>query len=131
MSKKIKNSKSAKLVFPISVVTPVAHFLSGKLHDLQEKKRDIDKEDPFKDNSRVMDNASPDAEAAEQFGHAKSSAIKQEIDRKIVQVRKALTQIKLGKYGVCEDCGNLIDTDRLVIYPEATRCVSCEKKREK
>ena len=46
-------------------------------------------------------------------------------------MRKALTRIRFGKYGLCERCGKFIDTDRLMIMPETTLCVECEKKREK
>ena len=45
-----------------------------------------------------------------------------------VQIRKALTRVRLGTYGTCEDCGKMIDTDRLMIYPEATLCVACTAK---
>jgi DnaK suppressor protein len=98
---------------------------------LEKRKKDIESEDPFKDTSRIADNASPDADAAEQFGHARTTAIKEQLDRKIVQTKKAMTKVKLGTYGICENCGNMIDTDRLMIYPEATLCIKCEKKQEK
>ena len=78
-----------------------------------------------------MDNAAPDTEAEEQYGHARVSAIKDELNRKASQIEKALKRLKAGRYGQCEDCGKMIDTDRLAIFPEATMCVSCEKKREK
>ena len=78
----------------------------------------------------MIDNASPDTDAAEQFGHARASAIKEQLDRKIIQTKKALSMVKIGKYGICEDCAKMIDTDRLMIYPEATLCASCQKKRE-
>ncbi|OGM30165.1 hypothetical protein A2630_03020 [Candidatus Woesebacteria bacterium RIFCSPHIGHO2_01_FULL_44_10] len=109
--------------FPASLVAPVAGFLRDQLKKLERRKADIKEEDPFSNESRVTDNAAPDTEAEEQFGHARTSAIREQIDRKIIQTRKALTRIKLGKYGVCEKCGEMIDTDRLMIYPEATRCV--------
>jgi RNA polymerase-binding transcription factor DksA len=38
--------------------------------------------------------------------------------------------VKLGKYGICEKCGKMIDTDRLAINPEATTCIDCEKDKE-
>jgi DnaK suppressor protein len=117
--------------FPANVVEPVAQFLQARLTDLKKRKEKIEKEDPFSDTSRVLDNASPDTDAAEQFGHAKTSAVKQQITKSIIQTRKALTRVKIGKYGICEDCGQMIDTDRLMIYPEATLCVKCMKKREK
>lgn len=117
--------------YPKKLLEPIASFLGDQLKRLERRKNDIEKEDPFVDTGRLSDNASIDSDAAEQFGHARVSAIKSEIDRKMVQTKKALSMINIGKYGVCEWCGNMIDTDRLMIYPDATLCVSCEKKREK
>lgn len=116
--------------FPARVLAPVNHFLTSKLKTLEKRKKEISSEDPFKDTSRILDNASPDTDAAEQFGHARTMALKTEINRKIIQVRKALTRIKIGKYGICEECGQMIDTDRLVAFPEATLCTKDAKKRE-
>jgi len=125
------NIKTSAPKFPSSVLIPVSEFLSAKLNVLKKRKKEISNQDPFKDMARVDDNAAPDIEADEQYGHARTSAIKTEIGRGIVQVRKALTRIKLGKYGICEVCGNMIDTDRLVIYPEATLCAKDSRRNEK
>lgn len=126
-----KKSKRSPITFPANLLEPVSHFLMGRLKDLERRKKDIEEEDPFKDTTRLLDNASPDTDAYEQFGHARISAIKERLDRRIIQIRKALTRIRIGKYGICEDCGKMIDTDRLMIYPEATLCASCQAKREK
>jgi RNA polymerase-binding transcription factor DksA len=117
--------------FPAKLIAPIGIFLKSKLKKLERRKKEIEEEDPFANSSRVSDNASPDTEAAEQFGHARTVAIKEQYDRKIIQTKKALTRIKLRKYGICEDCGQMIDTDRLVVYPEATLCARCKKKKEK
>ncbi|QQG41441.1 MAG: TraR/DksA C4-type zinc finger protein [Candidatus Woesebacteria bacterium] len=117
--------------FPASVLTPVAQFLQGRLKTMEKRKKEISKEDPFKDLSRVNDNAAPDIEADEQFGHARTSAIKTELNRGMVQIRKALTRVRIGKYGICEECGQMIDTDRLIAFPEATLCAKDARKREK
>lgn len=126
-----KNIKARGFKFPSKILAPIGIFLKHKLAKLEKQKREIDSEDPFNNPSRITDNASPDTDAAEQFGHARTSAIKEQLDRRIIQTKKALTRIKIGKYGMCEICGKMIDTDRLVIYPETTVCVSCERKREK
>jgi RNA polymerase-binding transcription factor DksA len=133
MNKKTEKSKTKKenLKFPANILAPVGRFLKERLSLLQRRKKEIEEEDPFKDPSRLLDNASPDTDAAEQFGHARASAIKKELAKKIVQTRKALKRTKGGKYGICEDCGKMIDTDRLAIYPEATLCAKCQAKREK
>ncbi|MEK7497427.1 MAG: TraR/DksA C4-type zinc finger protein [Patescibacteria group bacterium] len=130
MKKKVK-VESKIPTFPMSLLIPIGSFLSGQLKKLEGNKKKITEEDPFANEARTGDNAAPDTEAEEQFGHARTLAIKEQLDRKIVQTRKALTRIKIGKYGICENCGKMIDTDRLVIFPEATLCVSCEKKKEK
>jgi len=130
MRDKPKNEKQT-LRFPANILAPIGKFLQERLASLQRRKKEIEKEDPFKDTSRLLDNASPDTDAAEQFGHARASAIKKELNKNIIQTKKALIRTKKGKYGICEDCGKMIDTDRLAIYPEATLCAKCQAKREK
>ena len=117
--------------FPQNIIDPIKKFLHMEEQKLTNQKARLEKEDPFSDTKRVLDNASDDDEAAEQFGHANTEGLKREVDRKLIQIRKALTRIKIGKYGTCEKCGNMIDTDRLMIVPEATVCVKCEKQKEK
>lgn len=123
--------KKESIQFPQKLVMPVAEFLRDQLVRLQVNKRKVAETDPFKSESRVTDNAALDTEAEEQFGHAMTSAMKTELNRRIIQTRRALARIKIGKYGICESCGNMIDTDRLMIYPEATKCINCERKRTK
>ena len=129
MAKKEENEKQP-LRFPANLVAPIAGILRSSLKKLEFRKKEISIEDPFTDKSRVLDNASPDTDAEEQFGHARTSAIREQIDRQMIQTRKALTRIKIGKYGICEDCSDMIDTDRLMAYPEATLCKGCKAKRE-
>ncbi len=126
-----KTKIDSQVKYPDEVLKPVKEHLIGRLFGLEKRKKELQEEDPFKDNSRLEDNAAMDADAEEQVGHMKVSAMRQAIDRSIIQVRKALSQLKFGRYGVCERCGKMIDTDRLVIMPETTVCIDCEKKREK
>jgi RNA polymerase-binding transcription factor DksA len=133
MASKISEDNSNKknvLQYPAEILEPVKKYLSEKLWGLEKRKKEISAEDPYNDRNRLEDNAA-DADAAERIGHMQVSAIRQSIDRSIIQVRKALTRIKVGHYGVCEKCGKMIDTDRLMVAPETTLCIDCEKKREK
>ena len=118
------------LMFPARLLSPVGTFLQNRLRSLQEKKKKIEKEDPFKDTTRILDNASPDTDAAEQFGHARVLAIRKSISISIIQTRKALSRLRIGKYGICEECGKMIDTDRLIVYPDATLCAEDAAKKE-
>ena len=119
------------ITFPAKGLEPIKHFLAREERRLEKRKKALTKVDPFEDVRRLSDNAAPDADAAEQVGHERASAMKKQIDRKLIQVRKALARIKIGKYGICEKCGKMIDTDRLMVIPEATVCVKCKKKKEK
>lgn len=117
--------------FPAKLIAPIKDFLSKEERRLKKRKADLDKEDPFEDVRRVTDNAATDTDALEQFGHERTQALKKEVDRKLIQIRKAMSQIKIGRYGTCEKCQKMINTDRLMVMPEATLCIKCEKKKEK
>lgn len=115
--------------FPLSVLKPIQKFLTREEKELEKRKKTLEKEDPFADSSRLIDSAAPDADAAEQFGHSRIEALKHEIDRRLIEIRKALSKIKIGSYGTCEECGEMIDTERLMVKPEASKCIECEKKK--
>lgn len=43
----------------------------------------------------------------------------------------ALSKLKEGSYGICEDCGSVISEERLRVMPHAVLCVECQEQREK
>jgi DnaK suppressor protein len=45
-------------------------------------------------------------------------------------IAKALKAIENGTYGACQDCGNPIAEKRLLLYPNATRCITCQEASE-
>ena len=119
-----------KIKFPRKILKPIENFLHQKEDRLKKQKAELKKEDPYTDTSRVNDNAASDAEAAEESGHERITALRKEIDKALIEIRKTLTRIRLGKCGTCEKCGQMIDTDRLAIKPTATACIKCEKKKK-
>ncbi|MCH7951441.1 TraR/DksA C4-type zinc finger protein [Patescibacteria group bacterium] len=114
--------------FPARILRPLRNYLLAAQKRLERRRHNIVAEDPFSDSSRVNDNAASDTDAAEISGHDRAEALRNEVDRGLITVRKALTKIKLGKYGQCERCKKMIDTDRLAVNPTAELCMSCEKK---
>lgn len=115
--------------FPSSVLAPIRKYFLHEQQKLLKRKDDLRKEDPFEDEGRVDDNADIGMEAREQWGHQRVEALGKEVDRTLVRIRKALTRIKIGKYGICESCGVMIDTDRLAVNPMADLCMSCQQKQ--
>ena len=48
------------------------------------------------------------------------------LDQNREQVERALERLREGAYGICEDCGRRIPSERLKYQPAATRCVECQ-----
>jgi len=46
-------------------------------------------------------------------------------------VESALQRLAQGRYGLCADCGVVINPARLLLSPIATRCVACAAKLER
>jgi RNA polymerase-binding transcription factor DksA len=123
-----ENNKKIKRL-PARLLESIKVFLESELLKLKRTQKDLKKADPFSDESRTNEN-SLEEDLDEQINHFDSEIKVKFLTKRMVQLRKALTRLKLGKYGVCEVCGKLIDTERLSINPEATTCVKCEKEKE-
>jgi len=136
LTKKIafKDGKVGKTVgqvisFPMKILQPLIDYLKKEEKRLTKAEKNLEKEDPFNDVTRVDDNA-VDTDVVEQVEHERVSALKMSINRSLISVRKTLTRIKLGKYAICEECNKMIDTDRLAIKPTADYCMKCAIKLE-
>lgn len=119
-----------KISFPSTVLAPIARFLRGEAKKLKTSRKELKNQDPFILGNRDDDN-SVDADVAENVEHDRAYALRRQVNRSIVAIRKTLTRIKLGKYGICASCGKMIDTDRLAIKLTAEYCIDCEKRKEK
>ncbi len=56
------------------------------------------------------------------------------IDRHVAQIRDieaTHARIKDGSFGVCIDCRGEIGFERLLAYPTAKRCFTCQRQHEK
>ena len=124
-----KENKKTILSFPSRLLLPIKVFLEKNLITLKRRKKQLKKNDPFFAENRANEN-SFEEDLDEQIGHFDSEVKARFLSREIVQFRKALTRMKIGKYGTCEKCSKMIDTDRLAVQPEATTCIKCSKKAE-
>lgn len=115
--------------FPSRLTKGIEAFLHHKLIDLKKKEKSLKENDPFSDQQRTGNN-SLEEDVDEQIGRFETEVKINFIKKQIVEVRKALTRLKIGKYGICEKCQKMIDTDRLAVEPDTTLCVNCAKERE-
>jgi RNA polymerase-binding transcription factor DksA len=121
---------SKKTFFPTQLLKPLVAYLKGERKKLKETKKELKKVDPFVTGNRDSDN-SVDSDVAENVEHDRAFAMRTQVAKSLIAIRKTLTRIKLGKYGICVSCGKMIDTDRLAVTPTAEYCMECAKKAEK
>ena len=100
----------------------------------QERKLVLEKERLAKESlaARPEIGSTPSAEFVEQATEGLNQerlAVEQGIlEKLLMETRLALSKFKIGKYGICENCGKPIDRSRLKIYPQARYDLDCEKK---
>ena len=58
-----------------------------------------------------------------------STAAARSIATTLAEVDRALEKVDEGTYGLCDDCGQLIASERLEAMPSATLCVTCSARR--
>jgi len=123
------NNNKERLSFPAKLLKPIGRFLEEEIRKLTKTKKSVENDDPFLDIDRDKQN-SVEAEVDEQVGRLHSEVKSKFINRQIVQMKRALSRVRKGNYGICETCHQMIDTDRLAIKPDATVCVKCERAKE-
>jgi DnaK suppressor protein len=124
----MENNK--RISFPAQILKPLVSYLKGEQKKLKEAKKELKEVDPFVSGNRDADN-SVDSDVAENVEHDRAFAMRRQVSKSLVAIRKTLTRIKLGKYGICAGCGMMIDTDRLAVTPTADMCLKCAQKAEK
>lgn len=50
--------------------------------------------------------------------------------KELAETAAALEKVADGRYGVCESCGEAIGYARLLAYPSARRCLTCQQAAE-
>ncbi len=117
-----KNPMKMKLSLPKSYLEKMKKRLRAQDKQLAAEQELLIKEDPYFAPGRTESNEYLD-DVAEDIDKEGNELSLSRVRVFRMQVRKALARIKLGKYGLCEVCGDPIGKARLDAYPEATTCV--------
>lgn len=64
--------------------------------------------------------------ATETEEYVDNLGLEDNLEKHLKDVNDALQEIEEGKYGVCKNCGQEIDIERLKAYPEARTCIKCK-----
>ncbi|HLD96244.1 MAG TPA: TraR/DksA C4-type zinc finger protein [Patescibacteria group bacterium] len=124
----VNKNKAGKLV-PARLLDKARKDLTAQENRLAQEKERLGKESLV---SRPEVGSLPSAEFVEQATEGLSQeriAVEQGIlEKLLMETRLALSKMKIGKYGICENCGQPIERSRLKVYPQARYGLDCEKK---
>lgn len=87
---------------------------TGVLDDYETKFSDIGKDEG--------ENASEVEEYADNL------ALENTLEKELKKINNALERMADGTYGICKNCGEMIDIERLKAYPAAQNCIKCKQK---
>ena len=69
-------------------------------------------------------------DATEAFEQSKGLSLQHTVRHQLTEVHDALRRFDEGVYGVCEQCGQVIDWARLEALPAARLCIRCQEHSE-
>ncbi len=98
---------------------------------LEDERLDLIKQVENLDQPQEHMNPDRDDLAQDFITREKTEALKALELEQIDQIGNALKRLDEGTYGLCIDCGEEIQPERLEIIPYATLCVNCQSKNEK
>ena len=70
-------------------------------------------------------------EATETLELEKRLALENRIRQELAGIEHALQKFKEGTYGLCDNCGQPIDPERLEALPQASLCLNCKAQQAK
>ncbi len=106
--------------------------IEKEMADNIEKNTGIGKHESLRDSIEELslyDNHPADL-GSESFERAKDLSLHENRLLELKKVRKALHKMEKGDYGLCEACGQAMDSSRLEILPYAEICIECADKVE-
>lgn len=70
-------------------------------------------------------------DASVAFDQATQLTLRRNTERLLAQALDALARLEAGAYGLCEDCGQAIDLERLQAVIDARLCLACQRLQER
>jgi DnaK suppressor protein len=116
------------------------HFRSAFLQKLSTKKKELQESlSRLKDSQKEYDGEMTAGDFIDELDGAQREISVQShyhlIERKVGELRKVEHLINMisnnEEFGFCEECGQPIPEERLLVVPEADLCVACQRELEK
>lgn len=109
-----------------STLEKVKKLLLRQQSQVEDELKTIEKDDPVLADS-LAETIEPGTESFEADAHTRFVAIKNDLLALLKNTRSSLAKINKGTYGLCEKCGQPIESGRLEVMPTASLCLTCSK----
>jgi RNA polymerase-binding transcription factor DksA len=115
---------------PINQLGRIKALLLHQQRKVEQDLRALEEEDPVMDKG-LAESSEPGTDSWLADTHSRVVAMRQNLLEMLTKTKKALINLRTGKYGKCDNCGKKIEEARLKAMPTATLCISCSKKLAK
>lgn len=116
------------LSFPKKTLEFIKKYLLKQEKEVEKSLKEVEEDDPA--NSPVLaESSEPGTDSYIADIHTKTVVFKEQLKSAKTSITQALSKMKNGTYGKCENCGKQIETGRLLAMPTAQYCVSCSSKK--
>jgi RNA polymerase-binding protein DksA len=68
-----------------------------------------------------------DENASEVETYTDNLALEDNLEKELRKINEALAKMESGSYGMCGNCKQEIDIERLMAYPAAINCIKCKQ----
>ena len=119
------------LNLPRETFNLIKRKLLRQQREVEMELKSIQKDDPLRGDGHLAESSEPGTDSWLAEVHIRVTALKQNLQNILEKTRDSLAKLKSGKYGKCENCGKMIEIQRLLAMPTATLCLSCSKKVKK
>ncbi len=128
--------KARRVHFSPTALQSIRDNLVTERSELEEQLKEIEESVFQSPQSEVSGEVGYDTDDYADAGSAtfereKDLSIANNVQDLLVKVNRALEKIDEGTYGVCESCGNPIDSARLKALPSVVLCLDCKKREER
>lgn len=118
------------LGLPRKTIINIKNLLQHQQREVEESLKKVEKDDPIKDIV-MAESSESGTESWLAEGHAKATAIGNQLKEVVGSIKIALAKIRTGSYGFCERCGKGIEHQRLLVIPTTRYCLACSKIKKR
>ena len=123
----LTRARSSELMFlqEVSLYPGTYAKVATNVATLPEGRDGVSDEHPSSDEFEGKRRNGVDAASDQEY-----TALLEHCWAKLSAIDAAVERLRLGQYGLCEDCGNEISLEWLTAVPLASHCVGCQRERE-